>query len=63
MTDTTVLITESLSVMERVGCQFDMCTGPTLEPVDMRTCYVCELAAKLRVALGLPAEDEDGMEQ
>ncbi|GAA0550077.1 hypothetical protein GCM10010172_35190 [Paractinoplanes ferrugineus] len=53
------LLAESLEALERVGCQVDFCDGPTLEPVDMRTCFVCELIAKLRVDQGLPARRAD----
>lgn len=53
------LLAESLDALERVGCQFDFCDGPTLEPAELRTCFVCELIAKLRVAAGLPPRRDD----
>lgn len=49
------LIADALDSLERVGCQFDHCDGPTTEPVNMVTCHVCETIARLRVALGRPA--------
>lgn len=48
------LLAEAIEALERVGCEFEYCGGPTLEPEDMRTCYVCDLLARLRVALGRP---------
>jgi len=49
------LLVESLATLEHVGCQFWACEGPTLEPIDMVTCRVCELIARLRDTLGRPA--------
>lgn len=46
------LIAESVVALERVGCQFWACKGPTHEPVDMETCFVDELIPRLRAALG-----------
>ncbi|GHH57575.1 hypothetical protein [Lentzea cavernae] len=40
------LLSQAREVLERVGCQFDMCTGPTSAPVDMRTCFVCEFLGR-----------------
>lgn len=54
-TDFAGLVAEALASLERVGCQFDHCDGPTLEPVNMVTCHVCETIARLRAALGRPA--------
>jgi hypothetical protein len=42
------LLDEAIETLERLGCQFGFCDGPTLEPVDMKTCYACEMLAKLR---------------
>ncbi len=53
------LLAETIEVLERVGCQFIYCDGPTLDLQDMITCYACEALAKLRVAAGLPAHSED----
>jgi hypothetical protein len=39
-------LSEAREVLERVGCQFDMCTGPTVAPIDMRTCFVCEFLGR-----------------
>lgn len=47
------LALEALEALERVGCQFYMCTGPTLEPEDMVTCFACITVAKLRTLLGM----------
>jgi hypothetical protein len=55
------LLVEAVDALERIGCQFDFCDGPTLEPVDMVTCYVCATLAKLRVAVGRPARRDDEM--
>lgn len=56
------LIAEALDSLERAGCQFWACDGPTLEPVDMLTCHRCATVAKLRVAIGRPASDPVGEE-
>jgi hypothetical protein len=48
------LLTEALDSLERAGCQFWHCEGPTLEPVDMSTCHRCVAVAQLRVRLGQP---------
>ena len=45
-----VMVEEMIEALERIGCQFQFCDGPTLEPVDMKTCYVCELLARLQAA-------------
>jgi len=50
----TPLIMEAAEALERVGCQFQFCDGPTLEPVDGVTCFRCDLLARLRVAIGQP---------
>ena len=55
------LLDEAIESLERVGCQFGYCDGPTLDPVDMRTCYVCETLAKLRVAADQPQRRDDEM--
>lgn len=52
------LLAESIEAFERLGCQFDFCDGPTLEPIDMRTCFVCDLLARLRVAAGREVVDQ-----
>jgi hypothetical protein len=57
----TALLAEVIEALERVGCEYNFCDGPTLEPVDMVTCYVCETLAKLRVAAGRPARRDDEM--
>jgi len=53
------LLDEAIETLERVGCQFDYCDGPTLEPVNMVTCFACETLAKLRVAAGRPPRRDD----
>ena len=53
------MLQETLAALERVGCQFHLCNGPTLEPEDMRTCYVCKTIAKGRHHLGLPVRRTD----
>lgn len=45
---------ESLEVLERAGCQFWACMGPTLHPIPMTTCCVCSLIARLRRRLDQP---------
>jgi hypothetical protein len=55
----TDLVAEVVETLERVGCQFDFCDGPTLDPVPMGTCYRCETLAKVRVAAGLPPRDAE----
>lgn len=55
------LLVEVVETLERVGCQFEFCDGPTLDPVPMGTCYLCETLAKLRVAVGQPARHPDEM--
>lgn len=45
------LLGETIVTLERVGCQFQFCQGPTLAPVPMRTCFVCETLAKLQQSL------------
>lgn len=61
MTISLALLAETIETLERVGCQFWACDGPTLEPVDMKTCYACETLAKLRVAAGRPARTSDDL--
>lgn len=46
------LLLDTVESLEQVGCQWAMCDGPTLEPVDMVTCHVCALLARVRVAVG-----------
>lgn len=53
------LLIESIEMLEEVGCQFDFCDGPTLEPVDMVTCRRCDLLARLRIAAGRPPRRDD----
>lgn len=48
------MLAEALEALERVGCQFWACDGPSLEPVDMKTCHVCRLTARLQQRLGRP---------
>lgn len=60
------LLTESVDALERLGCQFQFCDGPTLEPIDMVTCYRCDLLARLRAAIGRPPRlpgEETSMER
>ncbi len=52
--DSAALLAEVAGALEQVGCQFFACDGPTLEPVDMVTCFVCDLLARVRVAIGQP---------
>jgi hypothetical protein len=40
-----------------VDCQFGMCQGPTLKPIDMVTCRRCSALALLEDATGLNAQD------
>ncbi|GAA0550259.1 hypothetical protein GCM10010172_35460 [Paractinoplanes ferrugineus] len=42
------LLNDVVASLEQVGCQFDYCTGPTLKPVDMRTCHRCDALARLQ---------------
>lgn len=51
--DAMMVAQEALEALERIGCQFYMCTGPTLEPEDMVTCFACVTVAKLRTLLGM----------
>jgi hypothetical protein len=53
------LVVEAADALERVGCQFQFCDGPTLEPVDGVTCFRCDLLARLRAAVGRPARRPD----
>ncbi|GAB7044935.1 hypothetical protein [Catenuloplanes indicus] len=41
------LLAEAINSLERVGCQFWACEGPTLDPIDMVTCYRCTTLGKL----------------
>lgn len=52
-------LAKAIQVLERVGCQFDYCGGPTLEPIDMITCYVCDAVAELQAAVDRVNEKED----
>ena len=45
------LLREVIDTLERVGCQFDHCDGPTLEPVDMITCHACATLARVRACV------------
>jgi len=42
------LLHGAIEALERVGCQFFACDGPTLDPIPMATCYVCAEIAQLR---------------
>ncbi len=53
------LTEETIEALERIGCQFNFCNGPTLEPESMVTCFVCDLLARLRVSIGLPPRRDD----
>lgn len=48
------LISDALDALERAGCQFWACNGPTLRPEPMVTCSACLQVARLRKRLGLP---------
>jgi hypothetical protein len=52
------LLADVVESLERVGCQFDHCTGPTLKPVDMMTCHRCDALGRLRSLLGLSVSSE-----
>lgn len=58
MTDTSQsdsqLLATALESLERVGCDFWACEGPTLDPIDMITCHRCLTVAELRQRLGRP---------
>lgn len=41
------LLADVIDTLERVGCQFDHCDGPTPTPVPMITCHVCALLGRL----------------
>lgn len=56
------VVVYSLMALDDAGCQFAMCTGPTLEPVDMRTCRRCEALAMLREWTGLGEDAGDDVE-
>ena len=53
------LLTDSLESLERIGCQFWACEGPTLASEDMVTCHVCALIARLHAALPDPEPTEE----
>lgn len=55
----TATLAEAIETLERVGCQYNFCGGPTMQPVDMVTCFACETLAKLRVAAGRPPRTDD----
>jgi len=57
----TDLLEEAIDALDRVGCQFEHCDGPTLDPVPMCTCYRCDIIARLRVVAGQPARRADEM--
>ena len=42
------LLNEIVDSLARAGCQFWACEGPTLEPIDMKTCHRCETLAKVQ---------------
>lgn len=48
------VVLAALVSLREVGCQFDMCQGPTLTPIDMVTCHRCAALAQLEHATGLP---------
>lgn len=50
-----------LDTLERTECVFWACDGPTLEPVDMVTCYRCATLAQVRHAFGLVPREPDEM--
>ena len=54
----TELLAEALEELERAGCGFQFCAGPTLEPIDMVTCGTCWMIARLRQRLGRPIREE-----
>lgn len=45
------VLADVVDSLERVGCQFNHCTGPTSEPVDMSTCHRCHVLARLQDVL------------
>lgn len=51
------LLRESLTALEMAGCQFWACKGPTLRPIPMTTCVVCQSIARLRRRLGQPIRE------
>lgn len=51
------LLAEALESLERSGCVFEFCEGPTPRPKHMVTCHVCDLIGRLRRRLGLPIRD------
>lgn len=53
------LLDETIEALERIGCQYNYCDGPTLKPVAMVTCFACDLLARLRVAAGRPPRRND----
>lgn len=61
----TALITDTIAALEAAGCQFWACEGPTLKPMDMKTCNVCVALAKWRgpgeVALDHGPADRGGL--
>lgn len=57
MPDQRELLADALDSLERSGCQFWACDGPTLRPKPMVTCHRCVTVAKLRRALRLPVRD------
>jgi hypothetical protein len=42
------LVAEIEETLQRVGCQYEFCEGPTLEPDAMVTCYRCVTLAQVR---------------
>jgi hypothetical protein len=55
--DHRLLLADVLETLERTGCQFWACEGPTLTPKDMTTCNPCAMIARLRQQLGMPVTD------
>lgn len=55
------VVLAALVSLQDVGCQFDMCQGPTLEPIDMVTCSRCIALAQLEDATGLTGVADQGV--
>lgn len=51
--DDEALLRRVLETLERAGCQFWACEGPTLEPIDMVTCHACHTVALVSARLGI----------
>jgi hypothetical protein len=50
----TDLLRESMETLERTGCEFFACPGPTIDPEPMLSCFRCLTLGRLRAFLGLP---------